>query len=189
MISVTGINKSWHPSGMLTCPGAWCRARSAGFTLVEMMVVLLIIGIIVTFAGLSMRGDPWSEAMREEARRLSALLALAGEEAVMDSREYAVRFDPEGYFFLQLGDGEWVALEGDEIFYPRSLPEGLELYLSMSDSDADAEAENTKGPQVYILSSGEMTPFEVRLSHPEKDYRYEVKGDLMGKLTMEGPLE
>ena len=44
--------------------------RAAGFTLLEMMVVMVLIGVIFSFAMLSMSGDDLSELMERETRRL-----------------------------------------------------------------------------------------------------------------------
>lgn len=163
--------------------------KARGFTLVEMMVVLLIIGVVVTFAGFSLRGDPWAERIDEETRRLAALLSLASEEAVMEARELAVRFDTDGYHFLLLRNGNWVELREDPLLRPRDLPEGMELELRLQDgADATSSEENPELPQVYILSSGEMTPFTVHLELPEQDYRYRLTADLLGHLDWEGPL-
>jgi general secretion pathway protein H len=163
------------------------RRATAGFTLVELMVVLLIIGVIITFAGISMRGDPWAGPLREETRRLAALLDLAAEDALLESRELAVRFEIDGYRFLRLRQGQWVDLADPGALRPRQLPEGMELELRLQEGGPALDPEED-GPQVYILSSGEMTPFTLRLKTPERDYRYELRADLFGRLDWEGPL-
>ena len=169
------------------------RLRSTGFTLVELLVALLIIGVMVTFAGLSLRGDPWAERMHEETRRLSALLELAAEDALLESRELAVRFEPDGYHFLRLTEGQWRELT-EGVLRPRTLPPGMELELrlqeggpTLAEDDEEDQGEHP-APQVYILSSGEMTPFTLRLGTLERDYRYELRADLLGRLEWEGPL-
>ncbi len=164
------------------------RRLETGFTLVEMMVVLLIIGIIVTFAGFSLRGDPWADRMNEEMHRLAALLSLASEEAVLEARELAVRFDPDGYRFLYLYNGRWVEITEDEVLRERTLPKGIELELRLQEAADEPDDEQQQAPQVYILSSGEMTPFRVQLIQPELDYRYEIRADLLGHLEQQGPL-
>ena len=59
-----------------------CRRHpAAGFTLLELMVVLVLIGIILTFAVLSLRGDKLAEEMERESRRLATLVSLANDEA------------------------------------------------------------------------------------------------------------
>ena len=155
----------------------------------ELLVVLLIIGIMVTFAGLSLRGDPWDERLREETRRLAALLELAAEDALLETRELAVRFEPDGYRFLRLQQGQWVGVP-EGVLRPRQLPPGLELELRLQEDAPrlDDREEEQGGPQVYLLSSGEMTPFTLRLQTPERDYRYELRADLLGRLEWEGPL-
>ena len=82
--------------------------RSAGFTLLELMVVLVLIGIIISFAVLSLGGDKISELMEQETRRLATLLELAADEAVLRGEELAVNFTDDGYEFLLLQeDAGW----------------------------------------------------------------------------------
>jgi general secretion pathway protein H len=151
------------------------------------MVVLLIIGVIITFAGISLRGDPWDGSLREETRRLAALLDLAAEDAMLVGRELAVRFESDGYRFLHLQQGEWTGLADPGALRPRQLPPGMELELRLLEGGPAMDPEED-GPQVYILSSGEMTPFVLRLQTPERAYRYELRADLFGQLDWEGPL-
>ena len=162
-----------------------------GFTLVELLVVLLIIGIMVTFAGLSLRGDPLSEHLREETRRLAALLELAAEDALLEGRELAVRIEPDGYRFLRLEQGRWLGLT-EGVLRPRPLPAGMELELRLQEEGsapgAGEDEEDVERPQVYVLSSGEMTPFTLRLQAADRDLRYELRADRLGRLEWEGPL-
>ena len=56
------------------------RSRNAGFTLIELMIVVLLIAIASTVASLALR-DPASTRLEQEAARLSALLESARAEA------------------------------------------------------------------------------------------------------------
>lgn len=56
------------------------RSRNAGFTLIELMVVVLLIAIASTVASLALR-DPAATRLEQEAARLAALLESARAEA------------------------------------------------------------------------------------------------------------
>ena len=56
-------------------------SRTAGFTLLELLVVVLLIGIIANFAVLSMSGRALTDKLSVEAQRLNQLVQLAAEEA------------------------------------------------------------------------------------------------------------
>ena len=77
-------------------------AASAGFTLLELMVVLVLISIIFTFAMLSFGGDDVAELMEQEVRRLETLVALAADEAIIRGDELGIRFTGDGYEFMLL---------------------------------------------------------------------------------------
>jgi general secretion pathway protein H len=157
-----------------------------GFTLLELMVVLVIIGIILTFVVLSAGGDKRAEQMQREVQRLAALIELASDEAVMRSEQLAIRFTDSSYEFMTLQGNDWQPLSDDRPLRPRTLPEGIELRLELQDNPPpEITAEDSELPQVFLLSSGEMTPFILTLSAPETEQQYLLKASLLGRLELE----
>ncbi len=158
-------------------PFVACR----GFTLLELLVVILIIGIIIGFASLSV-GQHASRTLQDEARRIHSLLRLAADESVLQGRELAMQFSPEGYRFMTLDGADWVPVEEDRLFREREFPADLSLDLSLEGVDVDLlDTENP--PRIFILSSAEMTPFELILGNDEGE-TYTLQGDFTGKLTL-----
>ncbi len=158
-------------------PYAVCR----GFTLLELLVVILIIGIVISFASLSV-GQHASRALQDEAERIHSLLRLAAEESVLQGRELAMQFGPGGYLFVTLDGADWVPVEEDRLFREREFPPGLSLDLSLEGVEVDLlDSENP--PRIFVLSSAEMTPFELTLGNDEGE-AYTLRGDLTGRLAL-----
>lgn len=160
--------------------------HTPGFTLLEVMVVLVIVGIILTFFTLSVGGDRRAEEMQREAQRLVALLQMASEQAQTRSEQLAMRVGDSDYEFMILQNHQWQPLADDDILRSRTLPKGIELRLELQDNPPPSlTAENEDQPQVFLLSSGEMTPFVLTFSAPDSEQRYHIKATLLGRLELE----
>ncbi len=158
--------------------------RAHGFTLLETMVVVLIIGIILSFATLSLR-DNKASLLKEEAQRLSALLELAREEAILSSREYSMILKENGYEFQYLIENKWSPIADDNILRARQLPKEMIL-------EADLEGEaimfgEEEEIRIYIFSSGELTPFDIFLHYDGETKGFHVIGRLTGKIELKDP--
>src|SRR5690606_9227992 len=162
--------------------------RSLCFTLNELLVVLVIVGVIIGLASIAF-SDKRSDELKREAQRLSAVLTLAAEEAIVASRELGVRFDADGYGFFVLGDDQtWLPLEHDREFAAHRLPQPLHLTL-LTDARAvsarSADDQQRDEPHAYFFATGELyPPFELTLSHPDLPTRYRIEARMDGKVEL-----
>lgn len=140
--------------------------RACGFTLLELVVVLALIGVILGFARLSLGDGGAAARLEHDARTLAAALRLAQEEAVLDEREFGLRLAADGYAFMRLVDRHWQPLKDAQALRPRYLDGERRLALSIDGQvvplpDALQQVDR---PQVFLLSSGEATPFCVAVA-------------------------
>ena len=150
------------------------------------MVVLVIIGVMVSFLGLSVGGDKTAEQLLTEAQRIKTLVRLAQEEAVMRGEEYAIHFGDNDYQFLILRNSKWVKISDDPVLRKRTLPDGMELRLDLEDNPLpNLSVDEADLPQVYLLSSGEMTPFELLFEAEKTEFTYRLKATLLGEVEIE----
>jgi hypothetical protein len=92
---------------------------------------------------------------------------------------------------MELGTDGLVPLVGDEVLRQRFLPEGLELTLLLEGEAVQLVAaeedgqEDQRPARIFLLSSGEMTPFELRLQDPYTEVVWVVTGALTGAVTVQ----
>ena len=98
---------------------------SRGFTLIEMLVVLMIMGLFVGLVSTITRPDDRA-VLQLEAERLSQLLDFAATEAQLTGRSIAWTADESGYRFWRAGDdGVWAEIRDSELLRARTLPQGV----------------------------------------------------------------
>ena len=190
------------------------RKLQSGFTLIEVMLVVLIIGLVAGFAMYTVDSSGPQNKLKRSAQKFVALTELALDKAVLSGRDFGIAFDQEQYHFVELVEQRWQPLQ-DKIFQEQSLEEidislevegfewrpDLETFGSNElfgereiDRDQD-EIEKPHIPQLLILSSGELTPFtlgwqiasslSVGLTERQQQYRVETKGNSLGLMTLE----
>lgn len=175
------------------------RRRPGGFTLLEILVVLFIIGIIVTFAALSIDGRAADDRLQQQAERMHSLLDMAADNAILYGVEMGLDVGRDGYRFLKLAQDErgssgWQIAATDGPLRERKLDDDLRLELIADDeqqptlagrADNDEDKKDGVRPEIMFFSSGEITPFELILSAKNADSRYRLSGELTGKLDMQ----
>ena len=93
-----------------------------GFTLLEVLVVLMIMGLLVGLVSAVALPDDRAR-LGLESERLARLLALAREEARFSGRAIAWTAEPPGYRFWQLDqDDDWGEIRERDLLLPRTLP-------------------------------------------------------------------
>lgn len=153
--------------------------RSTGFTLLEMMVVVAIIGIILTFAVLAIGGDRRAEELERESRQFAELLRLGSEQALLRGEEWAVQLTPDEYRFLVYTDTDWVA-QPDDLFRTRSLADDTRLEIELEGRELVLETPDEIKPTLLLYSSGEISPFVAVFAANATEQRYQVQTDARG---------
>lgn len=177
--------------------GGSTHSNKAGFTLLEVMLVLLLIGLAAGFVMFNAFGASKSDLLKSQAQRLQVIVDMASDFAVLNQQQLGVRFEQQKneYYFVYLDDeDEWQRIEED-IYSTYTLPEPFTYELNLDDlpwdvedrlfdrelfdenlsvSDAGVEIGNEEEkklppPQILIMSSGEITPFVLSFNYEGND--------------------
>ena len=180
-------------SGTGSCSGSAAPVAQAGFSLLELLVVVAIIGLLVGAVTLSWGTLGNDREIEQETNRLRGMIGVLHEEALMQTRDYGLMFTETGYRFFVFDHGqlEWVLPPGDRLLEPHALPPQLELTLTLDgrdvplEPDFDSQDIENAEPQIMLLSSGEVTPFTIEMTRRGIDGRFELTAELDGSVDVE----
>ena len=151
------------------------RRDARGFTLLEILVVVIVIGVIVSAASLSVGVLGRDRESEDQMQRIWAVLRQAREETELQGLDLGMFVSATGYEFLRYDGREqrWVPIESDNLFASRGLPEGLRFRLWMETREivlkpgpvdrSDKDEDEKWLPQIFVLSSGDIVPFELQV--------------------------
>jgi general secretion pathway protein H len=157
---------------------------STGFTLIEVMVVIALIGIIVTLVQFNFSGKRPDDLLRQESLRFATIVEVASDYGMLNNIEIGIVIKDNSYQFLGFDGVKWAEVQEQEWLTLVEMPEGIELSLSLDDLPiedpllfdantfkekdendfslmSDEEKEKQIIPQIYILSGGDISPFSV----------------------------
>lgn len=155
-----------------------------GFTLIEVLVVMVIVSIVTTVALLSL-GRNQTKDMQALVAGLTQSLSLAQEQAMLAPAKLGLSVNAQGWqFWVYQGQphAQWQP-EASEGLGSRALPDHwvmrLRVLNPLQGKTQDGE------PPIIITSDGDMTPFVITLSERDQRPKVQVQGRSDGSVFTE----
>ncbi len=171
--------------------------RNKGFTLVEILVVLVIMAVVISMAVLSINVGGRDSQLDEEGRRIVGLIGLLHDQALLEGRDFGMLIEPQAYEFLVYDNlrERWRPYDENPSFRRRTLPKGLRFGLALDSRPIVLKAPDPNlpgdaappAPQLAIAASGEGTPFQLTITRADTGAKTMVSGDAFGKTWLGGP--
>jgi type II secretion system protein H len=109
--------------------------KQTGFTLIELIIVLLIIGISASIVGIAINRSSGNHQLKTFAREVSAVLRYARSQAVAEKRMYCFFIDTNaGILKLYTENTDADSEEKFVQVLDRSIPEELQIALAGRDA-------------------------------------------------------
>lgn len=163
-------------------------ARARGFTLMEILVVLAIIGIVTAGVLLSLNLTGRDPPLSTASRRLLALMHYTRDQAELQTRTYGIVFHPNGYQFVvySVRRNIWRAVSEDDALRKRTLPSGLSFRLVVDARQIVLHSHKhpaSLAPQVMIYSDGDLSSFKITIERKSAGRSITIDQSQDGKIV------
>ena len=192
------------------------QSKQHGFTLIEVMLVILLIGVFISAITFGSR-NPLVDKLEQASARFAGIFNIAAEYSLLNNRELGLVVKDNTYQFVTY-DGNnllWVPIQEQTPFELKNHEDIITLTLeleglpvddnSLQPEEADSLFENDDElfeededeeliiPQVLILSGGDFTSFRLRFAFTddikqEREVEFQVAGLFTLPLNIIGPL-
>lgn len=201
MISVTGIYR---------ISNKMLKLRQTGFTLMEVILVILLMGLTAAAVTMSIGNSGPQQALERTAQQFMAATELVLDETVLSGQFIGIVIEKTSYQFVFYKDGKWNPLEKDRMLSEKQMETGVSLNLVLDGLPLVQEDEEEKSwfdepfieaktedkkkhpePQIMLFPSGEMSAFELSFIAKTDKGQIDVLvvGDALGRLTLGRPDE
>jgi len=180
--------------------------KSRGFSLIEILVVLVIIAFTTKMVVYSLEGGAEDE-LDSQALRLYTTINMASEFATLNQVELGFQIDKNTFEFLIFDGKKWIPFDNEELFKATEFSEQFQLTLNLDDlpwaennlleqanwrelmsggeEDSLLELKTPKIPDVLILSSGDISAFQLVLALKEQSEPvYFIEGEFSAPVNL-----
>jgi len=186
--------------------------KHKGFTLFELMLVIMLMGLIVSTVKFpNLTQEPFDQ-IDQESKKVAALINLASEYAVLNNALLGFSVTETSYAFLRFNGQSWEKIE-EPPFSLTELEENIKMELTLDGlewqgqnllsavkwideevleeaSEQTDEEKKLAFPQIFILSSGEISPFDLDISYDdgfETPITFKVRGEFITPVLVFDP--
>ena len=152
--------------------------RCRGFTLLELMIVIVVVGVLLGMVSFVGGGSPARE-VRQVAEAMVQVIHQLRERAVFEGQEYGLRLSSDGYRVMRRGVRGWepvAALSRWPLSVrPRLTEDGYSIVLGADEGP----------PQLLIFSSDETSAFTLTFESSNRTW-LSLSGDGLGEVEIDG---
>jgi len=164
------------------------NTQHRGFTLIEILIVIAIIGMVVGAAVLSLTSQQHRN-IAQLAEQLTSQLQLASQEAMLKFTQYGFSTtSKQSYQFYVLDEDEnpprWKIIENRAAFRAAIIPKNYTLEIERTDESLESLPVSNP-PDIEFHANGDITPFALEIFDDEKKLLHEIVGDRAGNIRLD----
>lgn len=155
------------------------RRKAAGFTLIEVLVVLFIISIVTGMAVLRISHNT-SRQIKTFANEVTQMISLAEEQAMLEPKILGMSFENGQVMFTHLSKNDkqeekWFPM-ADRLFRHMRIPDSVELSLQVAGEVVNLNHLRDV-PQIVFSTNGDVTPFVLYIGKIGDKPKYAIQAN------------
>jgi general secretion pathway protein H len=164
-------------------PATGVRKKNLGFTLIEILIVIVIISVVASFAVLSININQ-NKRLESLTQQFVNMITLAEEEALLRPATLGLSITPHHFRFYEFHPEKnkknaWIPVDESSLG-KHFIPKNTEVTLKIQNHTVASDL-----PQLIISPSGDVTPFVIFIGKKDAPPLFKITGMPNGEIKSE----